>query len=163
MRRMALFLSLVLLTIITGHSVHASASIYQSSLGFQIEIPSGWTVLGQEEPIITVVEDVQPVRYGGVYVRKCPSPSPKECLVDGPTGELLKTSPANLGGKPAKEYTYKRWTAAKTRWWYEVMTIGTFNDETYAVIGFMPPFGWSRKYYDAYKQVRDSFQLSRTP
>lgn len=132
----------------------------QSSLGFHFELPSGWVAHPTRDGLtISVVEDATPHRYGGVYIRKCPNDELESCLVDGFSAQLLSTSHASLGGRPAREYLYRRETAGGTRWWYELVTIGQSRGAVYAVIGHMPPFWWSVKHQRLYEQIRRSFEF----
>lgn len=160
MTRLALAsLSAILVAVVAT----ANPTVFQSPYGFQFEVPSGWKaspLSGKESTVVVYREQVSQMgQTEGFTVRTCPQPSPWSCLEGGFRAVLLKSSPTRLAGLPAKEYVFERETASKTRLWWEVVTVVSKRDKTYAVIGRFPSLD-SQEYWKLYDQVRRSFRIT---
>jgi len=130
--------------------------------GYEFEVPPGMTITvhpaGDHSWIALHRE-----RHGledGFYVEKCSSPHHANCVPNnGDT--LLWSADVRMAGHAAKEYAYRRRTAAATRIWTEVVSALTVKNETFTVMVKIPYREKEREYLSLYRRIRDSFRLTR--
>jgi predicted Zn-dependent protease len=136
---------------------------FRSPYGFQFQVPAGWRALpvsGQESTVVIIPDPPTPAsQTEGFAVRTCSRPDPQSCLEPGFTATLVETTNTRLGGLPANQYTYERWTTSETRRWWDVVTMVTQGGQTYAVVGSFPTLDATRDWV-LYNQIRRSFRIT---
>lgn len=136
---------------------------YQSPYGFQFQVPSGWRALplsGEESTVVVIPEPPTPSsQTEGFTVRTCAFPDPMTCPSPGSPAKLIRTSTARLAGLPTQEYIFERWTSSMTRRWWDVVTMVTKDNQTYAVVGTFPTLNATGD-WELYNEIRRSFKIT---